>query len=513
MNIAAYCRVSTDKEDQLNSLETQKKFFADYAEKNGHILVRLYADEGLSGTKVKHRGEFQRMMADAERGMFGQLVVKDISRLARNTVDLLQSVRRLKALGIQTRFLTADMSSMGDSEFVLTVFAGLAQEESANMSKRVKFGKRVNAERGKVPNLVYGYDKTIGDCFSLDINPEEAAVVREIYDWYIQDGFGAGKIAAVLNRRGLRTKRGREWSQNGVCRILSNPIYVGKIINGKQEIVDFLTSVRANKPKEDWLVTERPEMRIISDEQFRRAGEIRAGRNQMFHRDHRRQSSKYLLSTLIQCKECGWSFRRISRTYKHTYVRWVCGRRNGQGTDQCENAVSVEEDELIERLDRYFQALLRDEKKAERLFRQMLRRRFGGDSAEGERKALGEKLSRLEGKRGKYLDLYAGELITRQELEKRLKGTREEMESLEARLRQLEAAALSDSAVDTLIGRALQNPDGLLTVRNLNNGQLKQLISRIEVDKDGNVDVYLRVLPERFGRNGAPDRSYHSSLI
>ena len=152
MRIAAYCRVSTDKTDQLNSLAVQKNFFVKYAEKNGHELVRLYADEGISGTKIKRRKEFQQMMADAERGLFQMLVVKDISRMARNTVDLLQSVRRLKALGIETVFLTANMTSMGDSEFVLTVFGALAQEESRNTSKRVKFSKHINAEKGKVPN-------------------------------------------------------------------------------------------------------------------------------------------------------------------------------------------------------------------------------------------------------------------------------------------------------------------------------------------------------------------------
>ena len=149
MNIAAYCRVSTDKADQLGSLEAQKGFFVEYAQRTGHTLVRLYADEGLSGTKVRRRVQFQQMMADAERGLFQMLVVKDISRLARNTVDLLQSVRRLKALGIQTLFLTAGMDSLGESEFVLTLFGALAQEESANMSKRIKFGKRVNAQIGR----------------------------------------------------------------------------------------------------------------------------------------------------------------------------------------------------------------------------------------------------------------------------------------------------------------------------------------------------------------------------
>ena len=154
MNIAAYCRVSTDKTDQLNSLETQKEFFLEYTKRTGDNLIKLYADEGISGTKIKNRKEFQRMLADAEKGLFDMVVVKDISRFARNTVDLLQSVRRLKSLGIETQFLTANMTSMGNSEFVLTIFGALAQEESANTSKRIKFGKKMNAEKGRVPNIV-----------------------------------------------------------------------------------------------------------------------------------------------------------------------------------------------------------------------------------------------------------------------------------------------------------------------------------------------------------------------
>ena len=115
MNIAAYCRVSTDKKDQLNSLETQKEFFGEYCNRTGDRLVNVYADEGISGTKTRNRTAFLQMMGDAEEGLFEAVVVKDISRLARNTVDLLQSVRRLKALGIETIFLTANMTSMGNS--------------------------------------------------------------------------------------------------------------------------------------------------------------------------------------------------------------------------------------------------------------------------------------------------------------------------------------------------------------------------------------------------------------
>ena len=127
MKIAAYCRVSTSKEEQLDSLENQKAFFTAYASRNGYDLVRLYADEGISGTSLKNRDAFNRMMLDAQKKLFSMVVVKDISRLARNTVDFLVSIRQLKALGITVLFLNANMDSLGDSEFVLTIFGAMAQ--------------------------------------------------------------------------------------------------------------------------------------------------------------------------------------------------------------------------------------------------------------------------------------------------------------------------------------------------------------------------------------------------
>ena len=145
------------------------------------------------------------------------VVVNDISHFARNTVDLLQSVRKLKSLGIETQFLTANMTSMGNSEFVLTIFGALAQEESANTSKRIKFGKKMNAEKGRVPNIVFGYDKTIGDYFKLSINENEAKAICQIFQWYTGVGYGGSKIANMLNERGIKTKRGNNWSQNAVC--------------------------------------------------------------------------------------------------------------------------------------------------------------------------------------------------------------------------------------------------------------------------------------------------------
>ena len=494
MNIAAYCRVSTDKSDQLNSLEAQKKFFTEYTEKNGHNLVRLYADEGISGTKIKNRKEFLRLMRDAQHGLFDMVVVKDISRFARNTVDLLQSIRTLKALGIETTFLTANMTVLGQSEFVLTIFGALAQEESANTSKRVKFGKKMNAEKGRVPNIVYGYDKTIGDYFNLAINEGEARIVKQIYDWYLNEGYGAAKIANMLNERGLKTKRNCSFSQNAVCRILTNELYTGKIINGKQEVTDFLTGTRAEKDESEWFVTDRPDLRIIEPEQFDRAKEILHGRHDTFRIKHERQSNKYLFSTLIKCKECGWSFRRTVRTYKNTYVRWVCSGHNGKGADSCPNAVTVDEDELIRALEEYFAGLLKAKKNIiSYVVKEFTKIYKAKDDNENYEKGLNDQLAKLKKTRQKYMDMYTDDLISRQELNEKIGGMKSEMERLENELKLVQYNLDKGDQLEDIIKKTFQSIEDITSVRDMTNEQLKKIIQKIEVDKDANVDIYLRL--------------------
>lgn len=495
MNIAAYCRVSTDKEDQLNSLEAQKRFFSEYTEKTGDTLVRLYADEGISGTKTKNRKEFLRLMREAESGLFDMVVVKDISRFARNTVDLLQNIRKLKSLGIETHFLTANMTSMGNSEFVLTIFGALAQEESANTSKRVKFGKKLNAEKGRVPNLVFGYNKTNGDYFNLTINEQEAAVIRRIYDWYIKEGYGAAKISTMLNSEGLKTKRNCTWSQNAVCRILTNELYTGKVINGKQEVTDFLTSTRADRDETDWMVTDRPDLRIIGPEIQEKAKEIMSGRGQMFKVDKQRQSNQHLFSTLIKCKECSWSFRRTVRTYKNTYVRWVCSGHNGKGVDACPNAIVIDEDELMDALQTYFTEILKSKKNIIRYVVDEFNRIYKakGDN-EAFEKDLRQRLSKLEKTRQKYMNMYTDDLITRGELNTYIGGMRDEIARLENELKLVSLNIDKGDQLEGLIKKTFSTIEDIADVRQMSNAQLRQVIQKIEVDKDGNVDIFLRLL-------------------
>lgn len=495
MNIAAYCRVSTDKSDQLNSLETQKEFFLEYTKHTGDNLIKLYADEGISGTKIKNRKEFQRMLADAEKGLFDMVVVKDISRFARNTVDLLQSVRKLKSLGIETQFLTANMTSMGNSEFVLTIFGALAQEESANTSKRIKFGKKMNAEKGRVPNIVFGYDKTIGDYFNLSINDNEAMTIRQIFQWYTEEGYGGSKIANMLNERGIKTKRGNNWSQNSVCRILTNEIYTGKIINGKEEIADFLTGQRKEKDESEWLVTLRPELRIIEDEVFDKAQDILKGRHDSFKITHERQSNKYLFSTLIKCKECGWSFRRTVRQYKNTYVRWVCSGHNGKGADSCPNAVTVDEEELIQALQDYFQEILSKKKKVINYVIKEFQRVYKAKDENIEyEKQLNTELNRLRKSREKYMDMYTDDLISREELNEKIGGMRKEIERLENELKMVSYHLTKGEQLEAILNSTFKQLEDITDVHEMTNAQLKRLIQKIEVDKEGNVDIYLRLI-------------------
>ena len=195
MKIAAYCRVSTEKEAQIDSLEKQIEFFNEFTKKNGYELYKLYADEGISGKQIKHRKQFQQMMEDAKHKKFEKVVVKDVSSFARNTVDLLQSARELKAYGVQVDFLNNGEVMEGGSEFILTILGAMAQQESANMSKRVKFGKDITAQKGRVPNLVFGYDKIPDERYTLKINEEEAKIVKEIFESYVYKGVGTTKIA------------------------------------------------------------------------------------------------------------------------------------------------------------------------------------------------------------------------------------------------------------------------------------------------------------------------------
>lgn len=277
MKIAAYCRVSTDKAEQISSLKNQQDFFKGFAEKNGHNLIKIYSDEGISGKQTKNRTGFNQMMSDAENHLFEMLVVKDISRFARNTVDFLIAIRKLKGLGIETVFLSVNQTILTSGEFMLTIFSALAQEESANLSSRIKFGKHQSALMGKVPNFIYGYDRI--DKFSLKVNQEQAKVVKMIFKFYCK-GFGTRQIANKLTMDNIPTyKNCSNWSPKTICRMLSNPIYNGILISRKTETKDFLTGSRAALSNLNEYTFKKDSLKIIDDKTFAKTAKILANRS------------------------------------------------------------------------------------------------------------------------------------------------------------------------------------------------------------------------------------------
>ena len=494
MKIAAYCRVSTEKKEQQESLQHQKEFFAEYARRNGHELVRLYADEGISGTSLKKREAFKGLLRDAQLGLFELVVVKDVSRFARNTVDALQSVRKLKSLGINTLFINANMTAIGDGEFALTLFSAMAQEESNNLSKRVKWGKRINAEKGRVPPRVFGYDKI--DNFTLAVNEQEAGVVRKIFSLYIDRGLGCRSISMSLNRDGDRTKFGSDWDARGVKRILGNPLYSGILINHKYEIEDFLTGRQVTVPEEERFYHERPEWAIVSPERFRRAREIMEQRRTKYDSGdlfrEGRYSGRHTFSTLVKCAHCGRSFTRKSYTYKNTRVYWRCVTNAQYTAKKCDNNTILDEKELLERIKQYFLTLIGDREMFVDRVLPKLDRQHPGEDPEQSRRELEGKQKRLLQKRSRYQELYANDLISLDELKEKLDGISEALKAADLDLQKLANAARPHRNAEETAQSYRREIGQFLALETVTNVDMRRLIDHITVSKDGNVHVVLR---------------------
>lgn len=501
MKIAAYCRVSTEKEAQIDSLEKQIEFFNEFTKKNGYELYKLYADEGISGKQIKHRKQFQQMMEDAKHKKFEKVVVKDVSRFARNTVDLLQSVRELKSYGVQVDFLNNGEVMEGGSEFILTILGAMAQQESANMSKRVKFGKDITAQKGRVPNLVFGYDKIPNERYTLKINEEEAQIVKEIFESYVYKGIGTTKIAWDLNDRGIRTKKTKsKWVQTSIVRMLKNPIYTGRVTNKKSEVTDFITGTRKDLPEEEWIVVERSEMRIISDELFNRAQEILAQRSNEFKLNNKREKTEYVFSTLIYCKHCGYSFRRIKRKYKEDgpeYIRWVCSGRNSMGVNHCPNTTVIDEEELLNAIKIYLKSIIKNKKDfmkaVEKEFEKITKLRENNERSE---ESLLKEIEKVTVKKQKYMEMFQNEIINIQELKKYTNPLNEDIARLERELKLITSEIKEKDVLEKELNKTIKTVDDILNNQTITNAMLKTIIDVIEVDSDSNVEVRLKLLNE-----------------
>ena len=270
--VAAYARVSLDSERLMHSLSAQVSYYSAYIQKNPHwIYAGVYADEGISGTQTQKRDEFNRLMKDCEDGKIDIILVKSISRFARNTVDLLSAVRHLKALGIEVIFEKENINSMSnDGELMLSILASFAQEESRSISENVKWGTRKRFEKG-IPNgrvRGFGY-KWEND--TLVIVQEEAETVKRIYAEFI-NGKVPRAIAKGLNDNGITTRMGYKWSDFGIRTILQNITYTGNMLLQKVFVDDPITKHRKiNRGELPRYFVENTHAAIISKDIFDKA--------------------------------------------------------------------------------------------------------------------------------------------------------------------------------------------------------------------------------------------------
>lgn len=494
---ACYCRVSTKKEEQLQSMEMQKQYFTEYCEKNNGLeMYKIYADEGISGKSLKNRKAFDSMIKDAKSGCFDVILVKDFSRLARNTVDLLTTIRMLKSIGVEIIFLNYNMNNLGDSELIVTVMGAIAQEESAALSRKLKLSKGMNAERGRVPNFVFGYDRI--DLFTLVPNEYEAGWVKKIFEMYVYEGMGTAKIAEYLNNSNVTTKKriSKGWTQHVLASLLRNELYIGKVLNKKSEISDFKTGKRNEFSRENWLNVDRPEFRIIDDELFKKAQQILYSKKDCFRLDKKRPSSKYPLSNLIVCANDGYSFRRCSRKYSENgkvYKWWTCSYRNAKGATICNNVVRIDEEQMHNAIIDFFQSICGNKEDIARQVRDYvgkeLKRRYEHND---NRKEFLTELRNLETKRNRLVDLYSDGEINKDYLNDKLRPVSSRIEEINTALNvyvNYENIGIDiEKSVANFINRIKVKEDSLL-----NNAFLKTIFEKFLVHEDGKITAVLKI--------------------
>lgn len=348
MLVAAYCRVSTDKEDQANSFESQQRYFRDYIDRQpGWTLFSIYADSGTTGTSTQKRAAFNRMMQDAKLHKFDLIVTKEVSRFSRNILDSIAYTRELKRLGIGVQFMNDGINTLDpDAELRLSILSSIAQEESRKTSSRVKWGQTRRMEQGVVfGRSLLGYDVKDG---KMTVNPEGAKVVRMIFDKYVHERKGTVTIARELREAGIKTLTGGiHWRNTVILKILRNEKYCGDLKQKKTYTPDYLTHQKKyNHGQEDFICLRDHHTPIVS------RGLWEAAQEEIRRRDLDGAASaghgnRYPLSGKIKCSECGQSF--VSRTRRRRsgekYKTWRCATATAEGkrhTDAAGNRVGCD---------------------------------------------------------------------------------------------------------------------------------------------------------------------------
>ena len=506
--VAAYCRVSTDNDDQANSFESQQRYFRQYIERNPDWeLYAIFADEGISGTNTKKRKEFNRMIACAKNGDFDLIITKEISRFARNTLDSIFYTRDLKKHGVGVIFLNDNINTLdGDAELRLAIMSSIAQEESRKTSERVKWGQKRQMEQGVVfGRSMLGYDVKDG---KMTINEDGAKIVRLIFRKFVDEGKGTHVIARELREEGINPMRVKEWSNTVILRVIRNEKYCGDLVQKKTYTPDFLSHEKKyNRGQEEFVILKDHHEPIISRELFDKANRILDAKS-LSQEGKAKHSNRYPFSGKIKCGRCGASYVARYKTRKDgsQYKAWRCfeGAKHGSPhIDKAGNQVgcsgtSIRNEEAIHIMYLVCKQLTIDRQKIADNLIKTINKVISLDMTGADTNTLADKIEAAQKKRTDLIDLYTSGDIDRDEFTALRAKYDAEIDSLKSMVESMEKQRVViakqkelmediKNAVDELIG-GIEYEDEFYT----------QLLDKMVINDRENIDVYLNLLPLKW---------------
>ncbi len=510
--VASYCRVSTDKDDQLNSFESQQRYFREYIDRQPDWeLYEVYADEGITGTSTKKRTQFNRMINDARMGKFKLIITKEVSRFSRNILDTISYTRELKALGVGVLFMNDGISTLEpDAELRLSIMGSIAQEESRKTSSRVKWGQTRQMERGVVfGTSMLGYDVKDG---KMTVNPEGAEIIRLIFHKYGVEKKGTSVIARELREAGYKTYNGNtNWSNSHIVKILKNEKYVGDLVQKKTFTPDYLTHAKKYNHGEEEMVCltdhhepiiDRELWNVVQAELKKRNyhGELGAG-----------HSNRYVFSGKIKCGECGASFvsRKKYRRDGSFYKRWGCFTAINEGTHHtdaqgnevgCSIGKMIRDDVAMEIVKQGLQSLQMDTawviNNVTALAAEAIR---AGEniSADTEEKIQYE-MDRITKKKEDVLDAFFSKTVTKEEMRMMNEKYDGQLADLQGRLQTVRQKAALHYDLDALKADVKREVTAIVHGDTQSEVFYKNVLDHLTVCHDNRVELRLNLLPQKW---------------
>lgn len=502
MNVAAYCRVSTDSDDQMNSLENQTSFFNEYIERNPDWnLVGIYSDEGVTGTSVAKRIRFNSMIQDAKDGKIDLIVTKEVSRFARNTVDTLSYTRELRKHGVGVYFINDNINTLeSDGEFRLSIMASVAQEESRKTSARVKWGMRRQMEKGFVfsPPML-GYDSHNG---VLTINDEEAKIVQRIFDLYVNHSMGSTVIAETLAKENTPlSKRIKCWSPTTVMRILKNEKYVGDLIQQKTVVTDYLTHRSVENKGEKLMFRDHHEP-IVDRATWDEAQRICSMRKKnTVEFNAAKHSGKYWCSGKIQCGTCHGTC--VTKTKKAMYdsiriyrCKHTAYYQNENGG--CTNSAYIDERILCACMQYVMRKISLSEKEINDQLLEALSNSKGQNEIIRRIESFEKKLTDLENRKKKTLSLLIDEVIAAEDYQLAIKDIDVQIFDLKNNINNLRKEVNTCRESETQKSTMLSQVHKYIEQSEITRKIYSEILDNIVMYEDSHIDISLIGSSEPF---------------